>query len=352
MATINVNTSKLVLPFDGFSTSNFGAAFGNIGGSNGGLAWYYVPQETHNVTSVVIQYTINTAPSPNTFDVGIQGVNATTGMPDGTFTTSGTWTAPASGSGFATVTVTTASLTKGVAYYIVIRNAVSGYTGSVGFLSTASNNTVGRTRGSHTRTSGVWGLASTRPGGGIWLYSGTKYYGTGLAGVSGSETAVTGVNEIGTTLTMPANTPNLQLYGVMLNAVTINAGSLFDIILKNSSGTTLATTTLDGDIMNTLIYAVFPSSQTIVAGSKYYIMMKANTGTTPLIRSAAQYSGALMTDVRNGVVMNKVTYNGTTYTETTAVALQGYLMFDQISYDQTGGAPVYSLPASFSQIEG
>lgn len=352
MATITVPTSKLLLPLDGFTTINFGAATSAIGGSNGGVAWYYVPQETHNVTSVIIQYSINTAPSPNTFNVGIQGVNATTGMPDGTFTTSGTWTAPASGSGFAAVTVTTASLTKGTAYYIVVRNAVSGYTGSVSIFSTASNNTTSKTRGSHGRTSGVWGQASNRPGGNVWLYSGTKYYGTGLAGTSGSEAAVTGANEIGTTLTMPVGTPDLQLYGVVLNAVTINAGSLFNIILKNSAGTTLATATLDGDQMNTLIYAVFPSSQTIVAGSKYYIMMKANTGTTPLIRSASQYSGALMTDVRNGVVMNKVTYNGTTYTETTGVALQGYLLFNNISYTQTGGTPVYSLPASFSQIEG
>jgi hypothetical protein len=352
MPTINVPTSKLLLPLDGFSTANFGGASGAITSSNGGVAVYYVPQVTHNVTTIVFQYTINTAPSPNTFDVGIQGVNATTGFPDGTFITSGTWTAPASGSGFATTTVTTTSLTKGTAYYLVIRNAVSGFTGSVNIFNNVNNTTTGKTRGAHGRISGVWSAATVRPGGGIWLYDGTKYYGTGLQSSSGSEAAVTGVNEIGTTLTLPVNTPDISLYGVCIYAVTINAGSLYDIILKNSAGTTLSTITLDGDHNQNYIYGIFPSAQTITAGSKYYIMMKANTGTTPLIRTAVNFSGALMTDIRNGVVMNKVTYNGTTYTETTGSTLQGYLLFNNIAYTQTGGASVYSIPASFSQLEG
>ena len=352
MATINVPTSKLCLPIDGFTTTNFGSAAGTMSGSNGGVAVYYVPQENHSVTTIIFQYTIGTAPSPNTFDVGIQGLNATTALPDGTFISSGTWTAPSAGSGFAAVTITTTSLTKGTPYYLVIRNATAGYSGSVSITININNNTQHRTRGSHTRTSGVWAVASTRPGGAIWMYSGTKYYGDGLYGTTGSEAAVTGVNEIGTTLTLPANTPDLQLYGVCLNAVTINAGSLYDIILKNSAGTTMSTITLDGDHNQVLIYGIFSTPQTITAGSKYYIMMKANTGTTPLMRTAAQYNASLMTDIRNGVVMNRVTYNGTTYTETTATTLQGYLLFNNIAYTQTGGASVYSIPASFNQLEG
>ena len=352
MATITVPTQKLLIPFDGFSFHTFGSASNSITGSNGGVAWLYTPQENHNITQIIFQYTINTTPSPNTFDVGIQGINATTGKPDGTFVSSGTWTAPSSGNGFATVNITSYAVTKGTDYYIVIRNATSGYSGSVSIAATANNVTLNRGNGAYQRTSGVWSAPTTRPGGNYWLYSGTKYYGNNCYSLSGSEATVTGSNEIGTTFILPANMPTLKLSAVLLYTVTINAGSLYDIILKDSSGTTLSTVTLDGDQVNTYTYAMFPTSISITPGSKYYVMMKQNTGTTPRLRTCVNPSAQIMTDIRNGIVANKVTFNGTTYTETTTVTCQGFLLFDEISYDQTGGSTIYSLPAGFNSFSG
>lgn len=354
MALIQVPTNKLIFPLDGFATYNFGSASGNIGGSNGGIAWYYVPPETFTITQIIFQYTINTAPSPNTFDVGIQGENATTGMPDGTFVSSGTWTAPSSGNGFATVNVSSFSMVKGTQYFVVIRNATAGYSGSVSIASNCSNKTQDKLIGTQSRTSGVWSGASTRPGGNFWLYDGTKYYGRSTYTLSGSETARTGSNEIGTTIQFPVNGPDLLLKRAHLNVVTVNTGTIFALNVRNAAGTLLGQATLDGDFVSTSSAPTFtfPSPITITAGTKYYIMLAQVSGTPPLLRTCVNPSAQIMTDVRNGVIANKVEYNGTTYTETTATTCQGFFEFEEIQYTQTGGSTVYSLPAGFNSFSG
>jgi len=353
MATITVPTDKLIIPLDGYTSQNYGGAAVNIGGSNGGVATMFIPQENFTLTNIIFFYTINTAPSPNTFDVGIQSFNASTGLPDGTFLTSNTWNAPSSGSGFANVSVTSFSMVKGTDYYIVIRNATSGYSGSVSIAAMANNNTNHKVAGSHTRTSGVWAAASTRPGGNMWLYSGSKYYGYGLYAVTGSETARSSPNEIGTTFQLPANHPTLTLKSMMFNVVTANIGTVFECRVRNAAGTLLATATVDGDFntSNGVPYFEFNNSVDFVAGTKYYIMLTGTSGTPPLMRTANQFSSAFMTDIRNGIVANFVEYDGTTYTETTTKTCQGYLMFENLKYDQTGGSTVYSLPAGFNQLD-
>jgi hypothetical protein len=353
MPTITVPTDKLIIPLDGYSTVNWGGANGVIGASNGGLAVMFIPQETFTLTNIIFFYTINTAPSPATFDVGIQGFNATTGLPDGTFQTSGTWTAPSTGSGFANVSVTSFSMVKGADYYIVIRNATSGFSGSVSITISPNNATTQKVAGSHTRTSGVWSGASTRPGGCFWLYSGTKYYGYGCYPISGSATARSSPNEIGTTFQLPANHPTLTLRSMQFYTVSPNAGTTYEVRVRNAAGTLLATSGLDGDFVSTgsTPYFEFDTPVDFVAGTKYYIMLTGTSGTPPLMRTCTNFSGALMTDIRGGIVANLVEYNGTTFTETTAVTCQGYLMFDAIKYDQTGGTTTYSLPAGFNQLD-
>ena len=354
MATISVNTNKLVVPLDGFATVNFGSASGNFGSSNGGIAWYYIPTETFTLTTIIFQYTINTTPSPATFDVGIQGVNATTGLPDGTFTTSGVWTAPSAGSGWAAITVTSLSLTKGTPIYVVIRNAISGYSGSVSIASNCSNKTVDKLIGTHTRTSGVWSGPSTRPGGNFYLYSGTKYYGRSTYTLSGSEIAQVAPNEVGTTIQFPANGPDLVLKRVVFNVTTINTGTVFAINVRNAAGTLLGQATLDGDFVTTASFPAFtfPTGITMTAGTKYYIMLAQVSGTTPLMRTCVNYNAQSMTDIRNGVIANKVAYNGTTYTETTGSTCQGFLEFETIQYTQSGGTTNYIIPSGFEQING
>lgn len=355
MATITVPTDKFIIPLDGFTAQNtYGSVSTTLSANNAGIAWYFVPQESFTLTTIIFFYSVTTTPSPNTFDVGIQGFNATTALPDGTFQTSGTWTCPASGSGFAQVTVTSFSMVKGTPYYVVIRNAVSGYTGSVSITTNANANAVHRYNGSHTRTSGVWGGSSTRPGGNFWLYSGTKYYGPSCYTTTGSQTARSAPNEIGTTFQLPANHPTLRLKGMQFYSVSPSIGTVWECRVRNAAQTLLATATVDGDFNTTasLPYYEFDNYVDFVAGTKYYIMITGTTGTPPNLRTASNLNGQLMTDVRNGIVANLVEYNGTTYTETAAVGCQGYLLFDQITYTQTGGATVYSLPASFSQLEG
>jgi len=353
MATITVPTDKIVITLDGFTSYSFGSAGQNITSSNGGVAAYYVPPETFTVTQIIFPYVITTGPSPNTFDVGIQGFSASTALPDGTFLTSGTWTAPSTGSGFATVNVTSFSMVKGTPYYFVIRNATSGYSGSVSITCMGSNKTTDRLIGTHGRNSGVWNTASTRPSGNIWFYTGSKYYGNSTFTTSASETARSSPNEIGTTFQLPANHPTLTLKSMQFNLVTFNTGTTYQVRVRNAAGTLLATATVDGDFNTTatLSYFEFDNPVDFVAGTKYYIMLTGTSGTPPLMRTCTNLNAQLMTDVRNGIVANLVEYDGTTYTETTNKTCQGYLMFDTIKYDQTGGSTIYSLPAGFNQLD-
>ena len=350
MPLVQVPTNKLIIPLDGFSTYNFGSASGSITSSNGGIAWYYVPYETFTLSQIIFQYTINTTPSPATFDVGIQGIDATTGMPNGTFVSSGTWTAPSTGTGFAAITVSSLSMVKGTPYYIVIRNATTGFSGSVSIASNCSNKTQDKLIGANTRTSGVWSAASIRPGGNVWLYSGTKYYGRSTYTLSGSETAQVAPNEVGTTIQFPANGPDLILKRVHLYLTTINTGTVFALNVRDAAGTLLGQATLDGDFVTTSSSPTFtfPSGITMTAGTKYYVMLAQISGTTPLLRICVNYNAQLMTDIRNGVVANKVAYNGTTYTETTASTCQGFLEFEEIQYNQTGGTTNYIIPSGFN----
>jgi hypothetical protein len=352
MATITVPTDKLVIALDGFTSYSWGQAGQNITASNGGIAAYYVPPATFTVTQIIFPYSITTGPTPNTFTVGLQGFAATTALPDGTFLTSGTWSAPSSGSGFATVNVTSFSMVKGTPYYFVIVNATTGYSGSVSITCMASNKTTDRLLGTHGRNSGVWNNASTRPSGNIWFYDGSKYYGNSTFTQSASETARSSPNEIGTTFQLPANHPTISFKSMVFNTVTANAGTSFEVRVRNAAGTLLATATIDGDFNTTATtpYFEFDNSIDFVAGTKYYILLTGTSGTPPLIRTCSNLNAQLMTDVRNGIVANLVEYNGTTYTESTTKTCQGYLMFDAIKYDQTGGSTTYSIPAGFNQL--
>ena len=355
MATVTVPSDKIIIPLDGFTAQNtYGSTAFAIAGSNGGTAWYYVPQENFTLTTIIFFYNVTTAPSPATFDVGIQGLNATTALPDGTFQTSGPWTCPASGSGFASVTVTSFSMVKGTPYYVVIRNATTGYSGSVSITNTCNNNTLHRYAGSHTRTSGVWSGASTRAGGNFWLYSGSKYYGPCIYTTTGSDSARISPNESGTSFVLPANHPTLTLRSMQFYCTTFNTGTVFSVRVRNTSGTLLATATVDGDFNTTtsLPYFEFDTPVNFVAGTKYYIMLTGTTGTPPLLRISTNLNAQLMTDVRNGIEAVAVTYDGTTFTELTNRSCLGYLLFDALTYTQTGGATTYSIPASFSQLEG
>jgi hypothetical protein len=354
MPTITVPTEKLIIPLDGFATVQYGSSSQAIAANNAGVAWYYVPPETFTITSIIFNFTVGTGPSPNTFDVGIQGVDATTGKPNGTFVSSGVWTCPASGGGFATVTVSSFSMVKGTAYYVVVRNAISGYSGNVTINVNCSSNQSGSVFGAHTRTSGVWSGATTRPGGNFWLYSGTKYYGPSCYTLSASETARTGSDEIGTTIQLPAGHPTLTLTGVIFNLASFNVET-YTVRVRNAAGTILASNASDGDFNTNqnVPYWELNTTVDLVAGTKYYILLceTPDAGDVPLMRTCTNLNAALMTDVRNGIVANMVVYNGTTYTETTTKTCQGYLMFNGIKYDQTGGTTVASLPAGFNQLD-
>ncbi len=353
MALITTPTQKTYFALDGFNTYGYGNIGFAIAGSNGGVAFPWVAPESFTLTQILFTYSVTTAPSPNTFDVGIQGFDATTGMPNGTFVSSGTWTCPASGGGFATVTVSGLSIVAGTQYYVVVRNATAGYTGSVSITCCCRSSSADKTYLPSTRTSGVWATSQLRPAGNFWLYSGTKYYGPSISTTSGSEVAVTAPNEVGVAVTFPAAGPNYILRKVSLYITTIGLGTVYRIGVRDTAGILLASSTLDGDFATgNYMGQVLDTDVTLVAGTKYYIMLQQVTGTSPLLRMCVQPSAQLMTDVRQGVVANRATFNGTTFTETLTSCPQGYLEFSGIEYTQTGGAPVYSLPASFSQIEG
>jgi hypothetical protein len=356
MPITTVNTDKLVISLDNLTIgSNLSGVMTGIGR---GLAFIFIPKENFTVTQIIFSaYSSNSLYNSDTLTVGIQHLDAD-GNPDNIYQTSATSNAPTFNnylSEIKTVNVTPYSMIKGIPIFVVFKNNDINRTQSFNISISVDDYYYSRTK-SYTfmNDTGVW---QTRRqvvhSNQICFYSGSKYYGDAcFSTVSSTSTARSSPNEIGTTFQLPANHPTLSLKGVQLESRSALANTVFELRIRNSSGTLLSSATVDGDFntANNVPYFLFSTPVDFVAGIKYYIMLTGISGTPPLIISYINPSGQFMTDIRNGIVANLVEYNGTTFTETTNTTCRGYLMFDAIKYDQIEPPPIYSKPGGFSQF--
>ena len=356
MPITTVNTEKIVIALDNlYSGNDYGGVMTDIGR---GLAFIFIPKENFTVTQILFRVQSYGTYTNSIFTVSIQNLDAQ-GKPNNIDQTSGTFNGPAVQPNYAgemsTVNVTPYNLTKGVPIYVVFRNNDSNWPGGVNILIGIDNNYRSATKSYTYRSStGVWDRLQGYHSNQISFYSGSKYYGDACFSTQPflASTARSSPNEIGTTFQLPANHPTLSLKGIQLHVQSAQANTVFDLKIRNSSGTLLSSASVDGDFntAGNIPYFFFNTSVDFVAGTKYYIMLTGISGTPPLILSTIQPSGQFMTDIRNGIVANLVEYNGTTFTETTNKNVRGYLMFDAIKYDQIEPPPIYSKPGGFSQF--
>jgi hypothetical protein len=335
-------------------------AGGQINANNGGLAWIFQAEET----AVITRISLRVSAMPNTpnddLNVGLQTLTA--GSPSGNWMVGSTTNTtnfalePGTSTGVKTYTLpASVNLTAGQLFAVVVRNTTTGYDGDISF------NFTHFTRASvgfpyHTRrASGVWGARGNLMPSHVFYGSATKWYGnTALSTVESAGTTPSGTTEYGLAFTIPAGHPDLRLHGLTAKLTTFTAGASFNVVVRNTAGTVLNTSSFDCDYTSPANYypCILNADVWLAAGTKYYIMFQASGGTTcPTPRVFTGFSTAgLLTDLSDGIVCNIAQYNGTTFTETTTGRLIGTILFNGIQYNQTGGTTNYIIPSGFNQL--
>lgn len=340
-------------------TGEITVAGGQINANNGGLSWVFQAEEAAIITRISLRVSaIATTPSAS-LNVGLQSL--TTGAPsgnwlDGTTTSSTNFAAEAGAStGVKTYTLpNSVTLTAGQMFAVVVRNPTAGWTGDISFnYSHFSKFTVGIPYYSR-RLSGTWGTRGSLFPSHVFYGSATKWYGLcGLSTAESSGTTPSGSTEYGWAITIPAGHPDLRLHNVYQKLVTYASGGTWDVVIRDTAGTALQTSSFDQDYTSPAGYypCILSDDVWLTAGTKYYIMFRAGTGVCPTPRVMTGFASAgLLSDVSNGVVCNVVSYNGTTFTETTTARPIGSLIFNGLRYTQTGGTTQYIIPAGFNQL--
>lgn len=333
---------------------------GQISANNGGLAWIFQAEETATITRISLRVSaIATTPSAS-LSVGLQSL--TSGSPSGNWldgsSTSSTNFANETGASTGVKTYTlpnSVSITAGQLFAVVVRNPTTGWTGDISF------NYTHFTRASvgfpyHTRRlSGSWGARGNLMPSHVFYGTATKWYGNcGLSTAEGSGTTPTGTTEYGWAITIPSGHPDVRLHAVHQKLTTYTASAAFNLVVRNTAGTALNTTTYDCDYTSPSGYypCILSSDIWLTSGTKYYILFQESGGTTcPSPRTMAGFTTAgLLSDVSDGVICNTVSYNGTTFTETTTARPVGTLIFNGLQYTQAGGTTQYIIPSGFNSI--
>lgn len=334
-------------------------AAGQINANNGGLAWVFQAKEAATITRISLRVSaIVTTPSAS-LSVGLQSL--TTGAPSGNWldgaTTSTTNFAAETGASTGVKTYTlpnSVSISAGQMFAVVVRNPTTGWTGDISFNATHFVKSGVGVPYYVKRTSGVWGTRDGKYPSHVFYGSATKWYGNcGLSTAESSGTIPTGSTEYGVAFTVPTGHPDIRLHCVYLKLVTFAAAGTFNIVVRNTSGTALQTSSFDQDFTSPSGYypCVLSSDLWLTAGTKYYIMIQAGTGVCPTPRVMTAFASAgLLSDVSSGVVCNTVSYNGTTFTETTTARNIGTLIFNGIQYTQSGGSTQYIIPSGFEMM--
>lgn len=336
-------------------------AGGQISANNGGLAYIFQAEEA----AVITRISLRVSAMPNTpnadLSVGLQDLNAT-GFPSGNWlvgasgATNTTNFAPEPGTSTGVKTYTlpaSVTLTAGQIFAIVVRNAVSGYSGDISFNFTHFTRASVGFPYTTRRASGVWAAKGNLMPSHAFYGSATKWYGNcGLSTSEGTGTVPSGATEFGWTFQMPAGHPNVRLHGIMQKFASYTAASTFNLVVRNTAGASLATGTYDCDYTSPSGYypCILDADVWLTSGTKYYLMFQASTGTAPGPRNFTGFTAAILPDVSDGIISHSVTYNGTTFNEGTGTRLIGTLIFSGLQYNQTGGTTQYIIPSGFNSI--
>ena len=310
---------------------------GNIGYAQG-IQFF---QNTAVTRFAVFNQTVTT--NPSNAQVGLQTIDATTGLPSGTFLTSAAANSYTANSWNIFTLSTPYNVTAGDKFYAVWFNNtgstinITMNTSEFGVMFRNINPTYAANK---TTTAGAWVKSTPFP---IYVGNATQWFGESNSFSSNSFTPNT-TDEFGFSFTLPNNIPEVRLKQIetILGAQNVNT---LDVTYKiyNSSGTLLqnidtydlARTAASSASATQNILHTNATDLWLSGGQKYYVMMAlAGTGTVTAI---TLQQGLDLTSSAQGILTKYTTKVGSTFTESATEYVSMRLICDAVRYDNSAG---------------
>lgn len=329
-----------------------------VDASNEGVAFGWQAEYADAITHLGFRYGARTG-TPPTYIIGIEGVSASTGQPDGTYKTNG-------GNCSATFTPPASTAWDGTWQWVALSNT---YTPSVGeFLMTTIRYSSGTIDASNfssftshitnsfgyswptawRNTSGTWAVQSGLPPFGV--RTANYRYGYILPNFYSTRSASTVGNRVAAKFSLPSG------FGDTYKVIGFRTtASIAQVVGRNpiagvwSSSSSLATVTLDTDIVAISTYRpleiYFTSAPTLSFGTDYYVGFEVADATSAgVILYGTQYADSAdgqSTDGGSYCVMSS--YNGSSWTDDATVRPWIELIFEDIT-EPTGSGGALVLP--------
>jgi hypothetical protein len=338
MATVTANG---LMSF-GYIGNIAASTVSNISQDNVGYAQGYQFFENASITRFAVYVTTVTT-NPSNALIGLQTINATTGLPSGTFLTS--------------VAANSYTVDSWNIFTLATPYAVSAgdILAAVWFNNTGSTINIGmatQERGAVLKSNNPTYAAAKTSSAGVWVRQGTA-----IPCLCGTDTEWFGesntlgstqytpnfTDEVGFSITMPASVPEMRLYAIegILGVTNITTANV-SYKVYDSAGTLLQTfITYDNAISTTsnlTNFVVLRGNSTDLwfsPGTKYYIMMNLSGSGTPIA-----YTLSRTVDIRSlstGIVSKFTTKVGTTFTESSTEYMPMRVLFDASRYENTAG---------------
>ena len=265
------------------------SSFTNVtlnGGSDGAtkVAWVFYAQEDATVTHVGFRQGVKTGTPTNGYRMMIQGVNTSTGQPDGSDIGSGSPTAatftPGTDSTWQWIALTNSyNTTRGNAYAIVIENTGDQSANYISVTSTDSNLGFGNAVPySTTYASSTWTKSSSSFRSPVWGYkSSTQVFGRPYVSAANATAVTTTGNRAAMKFTLPAGWGStFKVIGARGKLRGPSTGGSFVFGLWNAAGTALQSITLDSDLLRAATQADIElwfsgTLATLDFGTTYYL---------------------------------------------------------------------------------
>jgi hypothetical protein len=355
MAYVTSNRFKGFISPDGIASVTSTFTTFSLNAPNMGIAYQIIMPEAATITRVML-YCTAVAASTSSPTVCLEGIDLANGQPDNISLSGASVNIPNS-SGFLTITLTTPyTASVGSTFYIVIRWANP--TSEVQIFGaarrlTASGSPLVLTRASNASTFTKFTTTNGFPQ--AIVGSSTKWYGWScLIAARASGAVQANPVYVGFYFQTPALFPEVLLKSVH-SVTAMPTNELTDFVIFNSAGTTLYSSVYDNDTVGTGVMTEFIVANGIwlTPSTKYYVMFRSTTpAATKYIFRNLVNGPAVVSDFTNGMQWGVSRYSGGTFIDDDTAIPAAVLEICQMRYDQTGGTPVYSLPASFNQFSG
>lgn len=342
-----------------------------IDASNEGVAFAFQARNTDAITHLGFRYGSRTG-TPPTYIIGLEGLSASTGFPDGTYKTNG-------GNCSATFTPPADTTWNGTWQWIALSNSYTPARGEVlcitirhssGTIDGTNNSSFGTnwtnmlpSLGSFPyairNTSGTW--ASQQIGSTFGVRTANDRYGCIVPNLYSTRTASTVGHRVAMRVVMPAAYGDTYKVVGMRASVSLSATTGRNPLARIwSASSTLTSITMDTDIAGASTVSayrswevMFADSVTLNCGTPYYFGFEVADATSAGIALyGTQFASADDNDDDGGQVFGLGTFNGTTWTDDLTVRPWMELILEDFT-EPSGGSGAVLMPQSvFSPMGG